>query len=219
MNRIEVAEVSLLVIAKAPVPGRAKTRLIPDLGEAGAAALAAACLGDTLEAVAAAPAARRILALDGEPGEWLPEGAGFEIVAQREGGLDARLAGAFADSGAAPAMLVGMDTPQITPELLASGTARLAADGNEAVIGAADDGGWWAIGLRAQDPRVFDGVPMSADDTGAHQRARMRELGLRWSELEVLTDIDTIDDARTVAAAAPATRCAAELRRLEAAAR
>lgn len=214
MNRIDLAEVSLIVIAKSPLPGRAKTRLIPDLGPEGAAALAAACLTDTLEAVAAAPAARRVLVLEGEPGDWLPD-AGFEILPQRGGGLDARLTGAFEDSGAAPAVLVGMDTPQITPELLAEAVAELAAADTDAVIGGAPDGGYWTIGLRRSDPRVFDGVPMSADDTGLRQRDRMRELGLRWSELEELRDIDTIDGARAVAAAAPNTRCAAELRRLD----
>jgi len=214
MNRIAPSEVSLIVIAKAPLPGKAKTRLIPDLGPDGAAALAGACLADTLHAVAEAAAARRVLVLDGEPGDWLPD-AGFEIVPQREGGLATRLAGAFEDSGAAPAVLVGMDTPQLTASLLEASAAALCEADTDAVLGPASDGGYWAIGLRAGDPQVFEGVPMSAAETGRRQRERLAELGLRWSELEQLRDIDTIDDARAVSAVAPWTRCAAALRRIE----
>ncbi|MEO7197488.1 MAG: TIGR04282 family arsenosugar biosynthesis glycosyltransferase, partial [Solirubrobacterales bacterium] len=208
------AEVSLIVIAKAPLPGKAKTRLIPDLGEGGAAAVAVACLEDTLSAVAEAPAARRVLVLDGNPGAWLPE-AGFEILPQRAGGLSARLAGAFEDSAAAPAVLVGMDTPQITAGLLEAAVEALCAEDIDAVLGPASDGGYWTIGLREASPDVFSGVPMSASETGERQRERLAQLGLRWSELEQLRDIDTIDDARAVAAAAPWTRCAAALRLLE----
>jgi rSAM/selenodomain-associated transferase 1 len=204
----------MIVIAKEPRPGKAKTRLIPDLGPEGAATVAEACLADTLWGVAEARAARRVLVLDGAPGDWLPD-AGFEVIPQREGGLEARLAGAFADSGAAPAVLVGMDTPQITASLLEAAAEELCRDGTDAVLGPASDGGYWAIGLRAGDPAVFDEVPMSADDTGERQRERMRALGLSWTELEQLRDIDTIDDARAVAAAAPWTRCAAALRRID----
>ncbi len=205
-----VGDVSLIVIAKEPLPGKAKTRLIPDLGPEGAAAVAEACLADTLWAAAEAPARRRVLALDGEPGPWLPD-AGFEVIPQRGGGLADRLAGAFADSGAAPAVLVGMDTPQLTAGLLAEASSALLADGVDAVLGPASDGGYWAIGFRDGDPGAFAGVPMSADDTGDRQRERLREVGLRWSELEQLRDVDTLDDARAIAAIAPWTRMARAL--------
>ena len=211
MNRIDPVCVSLIVIAKAPVAGRAKTRLIPDLGADGAAAIAAACLTDTLTAVAATPAARRVLALEGKPGSWLPEG--FDVIPQRAGGLDQRLAGAFEDSGATPALLVGMDTPQITPELLGASAAELAG-GCDAVIGGAPDGGYWAIGLRRADPRAFDGVPMSQPDTGRHQRAALDRLGLRVRTLRTLRDVDDHADAVAVAAEAPTTRFARALAEL-----
>lgn len=207
-------DVSIVVIAKEPLAGKAKTRLIPDLGPEGAAAVAEASLADTLWAVAEAPARRRVLVLDGALGPWLPD-AGFEVIPQRGGGLAERIAGAFADSGAAPAVLVGMDTPQITAALLAEAAGALLDDGVDAVLGPACDGGYWAIGLRAADPAVFAGVPMSADDTGERQRERLRELGLRWRELEQLRDIDTAADARAVAAVAPWTRMAQALWRVE----
>ena len=216
MSRIDPADVSLIVIAKAPLPGFAKTRLIPDLGDEGASRVAAASLADTLWAVAETPAKRRVLVLDGDAGDagWLPREPGreFEIVPQREGGLGARLAGAFEDSGAAPALLVGMDTPQITASLLTESIERLCADGTDAVLGPASDGGWWAIGLRTSEPTAFDDVPMSADDTCEHQRARLAALGLRVDELEQLRDIDTLEDAEAVAAVTPWTRTAAALR-------
>jgi rSAM/selenodomain-associated transferase 1 len=210
------SDVSLIVIAKAPLPGFAKTRLIPDLGEAGASRVAEACLADTLWAVAEARAARRVLVIDGEPGEWLPrvEGRRFEVIPQRRGGLGERLAGAFSDSHAAPALLIGMDTPQVTASLLEASAAALCADGVDAVLGPASDGGWWAIGLRTGDPAAFDGVPMSADDTGERQRGRLAALGLSFTELEQLRDIDTLADAEAVAAVNPWTRMAAALRAL-----
>jgi glycosyltransferase A (GT-A) superfamily protein (DUF2064 family) len=82
----------VLVIAKAPVPGRVKTRLCPPCTPDEAAALARAALEDTLEAAAGAGAERRVLVLEGQPGPWLP--AGWDIVAQRGNGLAERLAAA-----------------------------------------------------------------------------------------------------------------------------
>ncbi|MGI8513428.1 MAG: TIGR04282 family arsenosugar biosynthesis glycosyltransferase [Solirubrobacteraceae bacterium] len=202
---------ALVVIAKAPVPGRSKTRLSPPCTPEQAAGLAEAALADTLAAVAVAGVAgvrRRLLVLEGRPGDWVPDG--FEIHPQRSGDLGDRLAGAFAAAGE-PAFLVGMDTPQLEPSHVERGLAALERPGVEAVLGRAPDGGYWAIGLRRPDERVFDGVPMSADDTGASQRARLDELGLRVEELEHLRDVDTIEDARAVATQRPGSRFARAL--------
>src|SRR4029453_10639579 len=86
---------TLIVIAKAPVPGRVKTRLCPPCTPAQAAALAEASLRDTLAAAARCGASRRVVALDGAPGSWLPDG--FEVIPQRGSGLAERLSAAFAD--------------------------------------------------------------------------------------------------------------------------
>jgi uncharacterized protein len=202
---------ALLVIAKEPVPGRVKTRLSPPCTPAQAAWLARAALEDTLAAALAVQRdARRVLVLDGEPGAWIPDG--FEVIPQRGDGLAERLAAAFDDAGA-PAFLVGMDTPQVTPELLETGLDAVLAD--DAVFGAALDGGYWGIGLREADVRAFDGVPMSEDNTGAVQRARLAILGLRTAILPPLRDIDTIADARAVAREAPDGRFAAALAEVE----
>lgn len=105
----------LLVIAKAPVPGRVKTRLCPPLTPTEAAAVAAAALADTLDAVAGCAADRKILALDGNPGDWLPPG--FEVIPQRGATFCHRLAHAWSDASG-PGLQIGMDTPQVTSELL-----------------------------------------------------------------------------------------------------
>ena len=201
---------AIVVIAKAPAPGRVKTRLTPPCSPGEAALLAGAALGDTLAAAARArTAARRVLVLDGA---LVPVPRGFDVVPQRGAGLAARLAAAFQDVGG-PAFLVGMDTPQVTPQLLDAGLAAL--DGADAVFGASLDGGYWGIGLRRPDPAAFDGVPMSRPETGMAQRVRLAELGLRTAVLPPLRDVDTIDDARAVAAEAPGSRFAATLAGIE----
>ncbi|MFJ8536001.1 DUF2064 domain-containing protein [Streptomyces sp. NPDC093591] len=200
---------TLLVIAKEPRPGRVKTRLTPPFTPEEAAVLAEAALADTLEAVARTPARRRVLVLDGAPGPWLPPG--FEVVRQCAGGLDERLAAAFAGCDG-PTLLIGMDTPQVTPELLTVDWADC-----EAYFGPAEDGGFWALGLAAPDPARLRGVPMSTPRTGAVQRARLADLRVR--DLPRIRDVDTAYDADLVAEAAPDGRFAAALGRLTAAGR
>ncbi|MGW2343417.1 TIGR04282 family arsenosugar biosynthesis glycosyltransferase [Streptomyces sp. NPDC001661] len=195
----------ILVIAKEPRPGRVKTRLTPPFTPQEAAELAEAALADTLEAVAQAPAARRVLVLDGAPGPWLPPG--FEVVPQCAGGLDERLAAAFAQCDG-PALLIGMDTPQVRPDLLTVDFADC-----DAWFGPALDGGFWALGLAAPDPRLLRGVPMSTAHTGAAQRARLVGAGLTVRDLPPLRDVDTAEDAAAVAAEAPHGRFAARLAR------
>ncbi|MFI7387331.1 DUF2064 domain-containing protein [Streptomyces sp. NPDC049813] len=199
---------TLLVIAKEPRPGRVKTRLTPPFTPEQAAALAEAALTDTLLAVAATPADRRVLVLDGSPGPWLPPG--FDVVPQCAGGLDERLAAAFALC-TGPALLIGMDTPQVTPELLRMSPED--RDGYDAWFGPARDGGFWALGLAEPDPALLRGVPMSTARTGAVQRARLTGAGLRVRDLPPLRDVDTAEDAREVAALVPRSRFAACLAR------
>jgi len=201
-----------VVIAKEPVPGRVKTRLSPPFTPAEAALLAEAALADTLAAMAAAPVSRRVLALDGAPGDWLP--AGFDVIPQRGGGLDERLAAAFADAHATlplPMVLVGMDTPQVTPRLLADAAGSLVSGEADAVFGPATDGGFWLLGLRRPDRSLLAGVPMSRPDTGRLQIDRLTSAGLRVAMAPELTDVDTFREAELVAGTAPDSRFAAAL--------
>ncbi|MCI0688066.1 MAG: glycosyltransferase [Sporichthyaceae bacterium] len=197
---------TLMVVARSPVAGRVKTRLVPPYSYQQAAELAEASLIDTLHAVLAAPARRRLLILDGSPGSWLP--AGFDVIPQVAGDLDERIAAAFAHVDG-PALIVGMDTPQLSPELLTVSWADA-----DAWFGPATDGGFWALGLRRPDPNLIRGVPMSSPDTGAVQRDRLLAAGLRVVDLPELRDVDTAADASAVAAGHPATRFARRLRQL-----
>ena len=198
-------------MAKAPVAGRVKTRLCPPCTPAEAAAIAEAALADTLEAVASCgvEAGRRFVALDGEPGPWLQPG--FDVFRQCDGPFDRRLAHAWSVAGG-PGVQIGMDTPQVTARDLDGALGAL--DGAGAVLGHAADGGWWAIGLHRPHPLVFFGVPMSRDDTGRHQEARLRALGLSVRLLPELVDVDHVSDLAHVAEVAPWTRTAARARRL-----
>ncbi|WP_019634763.1 TIGR04282 family arsenosugar biosynthesis glycosyltransferase [Actinomadura atramentaria] len=200
----------LLILAKSPVPGRVKTRLCPPCTPGEACSLAEAMLADTLHAARAARPAWTCLVLDGAPGPWVPDGV--EVVPQRPGDLGARLEGAFADAGT-PALLIAYDTPQVTPGLLASSLSAVASA--DAVLGPADDGGYWAIGLRRNVAGICAGVPMSRSSTLRSQRRRLAALGLSVADLPPLRDVDRMADARAVARAAPGTRFAAALTDVE----
>jgi glycosyltransferase A (GT-A) superfamily protein (DUF2064 family) len=201
---------ALLVLAKAPVPGRVKTRLCPPCRPEEAAAFAAAALADTLDVVAACSAERRVLALDGEPGGWLPEG--FEVVAQVGGSFTDRLAAAWTLIDG-PCLQIGMDTPQVTPALLDHGLDAVTLRA-EAALGRANDGGWWAIGMRRAVPSVFAGVPMSTPETGALQALALRRHGLEPELLPELLDVDEFDDAGEVSALIPRSRTADQFARI-----
>ncbi|MGH9062912.1 MAG: TIGR04282 family arsenosugar biosynthesis glycosyltransferase [Acidimicrobiales bacterium] len=200
---------TLLIMAKAPVPGRVKTRLCPPCTPAGAATLARAALEDTLANALATPGVSRVLlALEGEVGRWCPPGV--EVVHQAGAGLADRLAHAW-QQVEGPGIQIGMDTPQAGPALLRRALDALVQRGTRAVLGLAADGGWWAIGFRRVPPSAFTGIPMSTPWTGAAQLDRLQRLRLRVQLLPPLVDADRIEDARLVAAQAPRSRFAAAL--------
>ncbi|MET8090756.1 DUF2064 domain-containing protein [Micromonospora sp. NPDC005220] len=207
----------LLVVAKAPVPGLAKTRLCPPADPTQAARIAAASLLDTLAAVRATASAIPVLAhtgrfADAECGAELSTAlAGWHLLPQRGGTFADRLANAHADTAAAfpgrPVLQIGMDTPQIRPALLTAALGLFAE--HEAVFGPALDGGWWALGLR--DPAYASAlreVPMSTGDTGRRTLAALRGRGIRPALLPVQRDVDDWSTALAVAADLPGTRFA-----------
>ncbi|MCC5950953.1 MAG: DUF2064 domain-containing protein [Acidimicrobiia bacterium] len=207
------ARTHLTVVAKAPVPGRVKTRLCPPCTPEQAALVAAACLQDTLEAAAACRADEVVLALDGDGSHrWVPPSV--RVIDQGTGALADRLCHTWETTGT-PGLQIGMDTPQVTPELLDDCLDRLAQPGIDAVLGPASDGGWWAIGLTVPCTGAFAGIPTGRHDTGERQHRRLLELGLRVELLPVLRDVDDLADARAVAADAPDTSLAAVLHTLE----
>ncbi|MFG1994568.1 DUF2064 domain-containing protein [Actinoplanes sp. NPDC048988] len=196
--------IQILVMAKAPVPGRVKTRLCPPCTPAEAAVLAGVALADTWKTVDQVPAVRRTTVLEGS----YPVPSGWCRVAQRGEGLGQRLAYAFTDTAlpGVPTLLIGMDTPQLTADLLCAAAEALVRTGS--VLGPAHDGGWWALGLRDTDAaRVLPAVPMSTPDTGASTLAALRTRGVQPYLLPPLRDVDTAADALEVAAACPDTAC------------
>ena len=196
----------VVVLAKQPLPGRVKTRLCPPLTPEQAADVAAAALEDTLTAVRRCCALSRVLCVDGTL-----SAPGFTVLPQRAGDLDARIAGAFDDAWARwslPTLLVGMDTPQLTADVLDDALARLLRPGTQAVLGLALDGGWWGLGLRRPAGHLVLGVPTSRADTGRLQRERLLDADLGLDDLAVLRDVDTVGDLLPVAAEAPGSRFA-----------
>jgi uncharacterized protein len=215
---------ALIVLAKAPEPGRVKTRLCPPATPAQAADLAAASLLDTLDAVVGVPGIAPVVMLTGRLAgavratELIAALRGFRVLPQRGDGLGERIAAAHADTAAlmpgVPTLQVGMDTPQADAALLGACLDRLRAPGTDAVLGPAADGGWWVLGLR--DPlaaRLVADVPTSRDDTGERTLRALRDAGLRVGLLPELTDVDTAADAVAVAAEAPSGRFAAAVAR------
>ena len=202
-----MTEAQLLVVAKEPVPGRVKTRLSPALTPQQAAAVAQAALEDTLDAVRRTEVDHRVLVLDGHVAA-----DGFRLQRQHGGPLDERLAAALDEAQARtplPVLLIGMDTPQLTEVLLEKALATLLSPGVDAVLGLAEDGGWWALGLTRPQGALVRGVPTSRPDTGSRQRARLTGAGLHVVDLPVLRDVDTVDDLEPVAREAPDGRFAA----------
>ncbi len=225
---------AVAVMAKAPVPGRAKTRLVPPLDAAEAAGLAAAFIADTTANIRAAglaayaayapagdeallagacAAGTRLLLADGSLGE-APGVAGFGRA------LLHAARGLFAE-GHDGACLLSADSPTVPTRFLAEAARLLAAPGDRAVLGPAADGGYWLLGMRAAHARLFADIAWSTDTVAEATRARAREIGLELVELPLWYDVD---DAASLARlkrelaspgadsyAAPATRAALEL--------
>jgi uncharacterized protein len=216
---------TFVVLAKAPVPGLVKTRLTSAYSEHEAAALAAAALLDSLDAVRAAAAladaADRplVCALTGDLDHAAAPVAleaglvGFRRVAQRGQGLGERIAHAHRDAAGdfGATVQIGMDTPQVDPEVLSAAALRVTvADGPDAVLGMAADGGWWLLALRrAADARLVANVPMSTSETGRLTRRALEGAGLRVEAAPVLSDVDEPHDVVLVSARCPETRFAA----------
>lgn len=206
---------TLLIVAKAPVPGLAKTRIAATVGPEAAADLAAAALLDTLD-VASGCDADVVVAITGDLGSAARNDeirhalARVSVIQQRGAGFAERLAHAHADAaGHGPVVQIGMDTPQVRAEDLAAADAFVRSDG--AVLGPATDGGWWLLGLDDATRAAFlADIPMSATDTGARTSAA---LGTDRPKLRELRDMDTWADAVAIAAEVPDRRIAESARR------
>ena len=195
---------TVLVFAKAPRPGLAKTRLVPLLGAEGAAALHAKLVKRTLET--ARRAGLGDLELHGEPADddflrFCAERYGARLVPQAAGDLGDRMCVAVQQvlETCAYAILVGSDCPALTARHLRS-AAKALEDGSDAVFVPAEDGGYALVGLARCDARLFQGVAWSTPRVMEETRNRLTTLGWKWQELETLWDVDTAGDYARLAA-------------------
>ena len=210
----------VLVVAKAPVAGRVKTRLAAAVGPDAAAALGRAMLLDTLDGCRRQVPVVGVLCANDDDVELLAQlaGPGAPVVIQEGAGLsdalDAGVRHCLTRGGAA--LLVSSDIPGVPAGALHRAAALLGG-GVDVVLGPGHDGGYWLIGVRTQHPGLFDGIPWSTAAVLEVTLARCRELSLEARVLEPWRDVDTMDDVAALAdglEALPGRRTAAVLSRL-----
>jgi uncharacterized protein len=196
-------KVAIAILAKAPLPGLAKTRLAPVLGADGAANLQARFIA---HAVATARlAAVGPVTLWTSPDRHHPlfrtiaDELGVALAVQPEGGLGARMIAALA-AASGPAIVVGTDCPALTAEHLRV-AARVLVDGIDAVIIPVDDGGYGLIGMQRPQPALFEGITWSTPSVMAETRRCLSRLGLSWREPARLWDVDRPADLDRLASA------------------
>jgi glycosyltransferase A (GT-A) superfamily protein (DUF2064 family) len=206
-----------LVVAKAPVPGLAKTRVAAEVGDDAAADLAAASLLDTLETVAESDLPV-VVALAGDVAraarsdEMEKALSGLRVVPQVGATFGERLAQAHLDADDGHGVVqVGMDSPQVRATDLQQAVERLGD--HASVLGPAEDGGWWLLGVRhGSDASALPTVEMSTPSTGEHTRDVLPQ---PTALLRTLRDVDTWQDARAVADEVPGSRFAAAVESIQ----
>ena len=198
------SERRVLILAKAPRPGFAKTRLAPLLGVQGAAALQARLLKHALKT--AREASLGAIELHGAPADddflrYCAGQYGAALIPQTEGDLGERMSAALgrALERDAYAMLIGTDCPALTARHLRL-AARSLEEGHDAAFAPTEDGGYALIALRRCDPRLFEAIAWSTPAVMGETRERLRCLGWRWHELETLWDVDLPVDYERLAA-------------------
>jgi rSAM/selenodomain-associated transferase 2/rSAM/selenodomain-associated transferase 1 len=203
----------LLVFAKAPVPGRVKTRLAGELGTEGAAELYRRMGRLVVDRVRSGPWRTRICY--DPPGEeasvrrWFGDGGDLEFRPQSGGDLGHRMAEAFAEAFGPgpwppPVVVIGTDAPALDRDLVAEAFAALdSAHGPDLVLGPATDGGYYLLGLRSPEPGLFRSIPWSTDRVLGLTLERARELSLAHALLRPLTDVDRPEDLPTALSALP----------------
>ena len=197
MSRVNTDTVSIAVLAKAPIPGRVKTRLAMLLGSEGAATLHARLVAHTVEtAVAAATGPVTLWATDERDALFrdLAQRFSLTVARQPEGDLGVRMHAAFAQANA-PTLVIGSDCAALTPAHLRD-AAEVLRGGSDVVVCPAEDGGYVLIGLMRPVPELFSGMTWSTDTVMVETRNRLRHLGLSWREPIQLWDVDRPTDVR-----------------------
>ena len=195
MPAAKTSAVTVAILAKAPVPGTVKTRLIPSIGAHAATVLQERMTERTVETVMAADIGPLTLwcAPDLAHASFQDLAARLPVVLkqQPDGDLGARMLGAIAASDG-PTLVIGTDCPAFTAEILRA--AAEALDDADVVLIPAEDGGYVLIGARAAYPQLFSGIAWGSATVMQQTRARIAALGLRSIELDPLWDVDTEAD-------------------------
>ncbi|NEX21202.1 glycosyltransferase [Thiorhodococcus mannitoliphagus] len=189
-----------LIFARAPIAGQVKTRLIPALGAAGAAALHLRLLAHLVDSLSAAKLTPLELWVTPDTSHpcfaSLAENDGVSLHIQRGADLGERLAAAAASglTRADAVILIGTDCPQLSPRYLSRAIDQL--DQHDAVLGPAMDGGYVLLGLKRPASHLFAEIPWGGDRVAELTRQRLGDLGWSWAELTALPDIDRPEDLR-----------------------
>jgi rSAM/selenodomain-associated transferase 1 len=198
MNPTNREAVAIAVFSRAPVPGQAKTRMIPSLGAVGAASLQRAFLRRTLQT--AVSAQRGPVSLWCTPGCVHPAfqqcriDFDLSLHQQCEGNLGMRMLDAFNRLCATgPVLLIGTDCPALTPAHLRMAASAL-REGDDAVFLPAEDGGYVLVGLRRAESCLFTDMPWGSAEVMAETRRRLRQHSIRWREPTLLWDVDNPED-------------------------
>jgi rSAM/selenodomain-associated transferase 1 len=203
MSRGSPEGVAIAILAKAPVPGLAKTRLAPVLGADGAASLQARFIAHAVTTAQSAAVGPVTLWAAPDPHHpvfrAIAATPGVALAAQPEGDLGARMMAAV-EAARGPAIVVGTDCPALTPEHLRAAASAL-IDGIDVVIIPVDDGGYGLIGMQRPQPALFEGMTWSTSSVMAQTRRRLSRLGLSWREPARLWDIDIPADLDRLAGA------------------
>ena len=194
----DLRRVQIAVLAKAPVAGLAKTRLIPALGPRGAARLQRQFIRRTLQTAAAARLGPLTLwcAPDAQHRFFraLRRTMGVDCLAQPNGDLGERMDAAFRlHCPQGPLLVIGTDCLALNPKQLHL-AAQALCDGHDAVFGPAEDGGYVLVGLRSPQPALFSTMPWGTSEVMSETWARAYAQGLRVMELETLWDVDVPAD-------------------------
>lgn len=198
---------TLIVFAKAPDAGTAKTRLISALGADGAAALQARLVRHTLHTAVAAEIMRVELWCAPRPEHpffaQCARDFGVALFAQAGSDLGTRMAHAMAQAvDRGPALLIGTDCPALTVRHL-----RLMCNAlreYDVVVAPAEDGGYVLIGVKQFDAELFEGISWGTNSVMTETRLRLAALGRRWGELPVLWDVDRPEDLQRLKTDYPA---------------
>jgi len=201
----ESARIGVAILARAPIPGQAKTRLIPALGAAGAANLQRWLLQRTVAMALAADIGPVSLWCAGDPQHPdFHRCCAFGEVTLRqqpEGDLGARMLAALREASTAATLVIGTDCPALTATHLHAAAQALA--GNDVVLLPAEDGGYVLVGATRPLPGLFANVDWGSDQVMAQTRERLRTAGLRWREPATLWDVDCPEDLTRLAALYP----------------